>query len=48
MSYVDFTAEALSARRKGIKSKQIGTGGNTLVKNYGTVGCTFEPCRVQA
>jgi hypothetical protein len=42
----DFTARALSARRNGIKSKHVGTGGTILVKNYGTVGWRFEPVRV--
>jgi hypothetical protein len=36
------------SEEKGIKGKHIGTGRNTLAKNYGTVGYTFEPCRVHA
>jgi hypothetical protein len=48
MRYLDFRIRALSARRKGIKGKHIGTGRNTLAKNCRTVGCTFEPCRVHA
>jgi hypothetical protein len=44
--YLDFRVRALSARRKGIKGKHVGTGRNTLAKNNGTVGYTFEPCRV--
>jgi hypothetical protein len=42
------TTRALPARKNGIKSKHVGTGGTILLKNYGTVGYTFEPCRVHS